>query len=186
MLAQVENLINKKLIIVSGVATILCGMFNMFIFVDYFANNANGNMYLDTLMLATPQELIDTASNYGEAGRSLYVLSALTLDILTPLVASVFLTSICIVLAKKAKLSIKFKSLVVIIGMFACISDWFENLLMILLIKLNTSNPIFFATLARIVTSFKLFSMLTITCFIIYAFYKAKIHRLQVASNKIY
>lgn len=45
MLAQVENLINKKLIIVSGVATILCGMFNMFIFVDYFANNANGNMY---------------------------------------------------------------------------------------------------------------------------------------------
>ena len=97
----------------------------------YFLDVANGYPYMETKFGFLPDDLFEMAEGYGAAGRSLYIKSALSLDLLVPLLGANFFTSLTLYLMKKNSGGEKRYDLAFILGLVSCFSDWLENLFMI-------------------------------------------------------
>lgn len=143
-------------------------------FLNYFVNfipNVNGR-YLELGFFYTPNDIYNLAQNYGEVGRSIYITCALTIDILVPLATSAFLTILVIYLGKK--LNKHNDNKIIILGILACLSDWIENILLIITLKLYPQEYPLLVTSASIMTTIKYILMIYFVIVLIYRIYKVR------------
>lgn len=162
MIDGIPEKITKRYLIVSLILVLLIGLFNLAFYAPWFSSVANGYPYLETKLFYTPEDLISMADGYGEAGRALYIRSALTLDLLTPLLAANFLTALAVYISKKEHLRRNLTP-----GAALCLSDWLENIIMIALLSSwpETSYPL--AVAGRVMTSVKYLLMVIFAALII-------------------
>ena len=125
---------------------------------------------METNLGYRPQDLFDIAEAYGEAGRNLYITSALSLDLLVPLFASNLLTASALFLANKNHSGKQVYNRILALGVVTCLSDWFENFCMIGVIRSYRQPQMTFAVLARILTSVKYIFMVVFIIVLIRAF----------------
>ena len=90
MIRKIANKISKRYVLISLILVGLIGLFMIFVFMGYFLDMANGYPYMETKLGFLPDDLFEMAEGYGAAGRSLYIKSALSLDLLVPLARSQF------------------------------------------------------------------------------------------------
>lgn len=152
--------INRKYILISLVLIVFVGGFMILGYASYFSNIANGYPYMETKLGYLPQDLMEMAQGYGQAGRSLYITTALSLDLLIPLIGSNFLTALLIYLMKQNNEKERLYKYAILLGTVLCLWDWFENLMMISIILTFKQSFIFLAILARIMTAGKYITMI--------------------------
>lgn len=143
-------------------------------FINYFVNlvpNVNGR-YLELGFFYTANDIYTLAQSYGEIGRSIYTTCALTIDILVPLTASAFLTILVIYLGKKLNKNNDVK--IIILGILTCLSDWIENILLIVTLKAYPREYPVLVNSASIMTTIKYILMISFIIILIYRFYKIK------------
>lgn len=173
--------INKNYILISFVLVLLVGAFMILGYANYFSNIANGYPYMETKLGYLPHDLIEMAKGYGQEGRSLYITTALSLDLLIPLIGSNFLTALLVYLMKQNNEKDKLYKFSIILGIFLCLFDWLENILMISVILTFRQFFLFLAILARIMTTGKYMTMIFFIAIIIKEIYKYR-HRRNISN----
>lgn len=174
MIDKITNKIDKRYLIMSLVLVLLVGVTMLGFVSPHFSTQINGLPYLETKFFYTPKDLLDMAEGYGAAGRSLYVKISLSLDLLVPLLASNFLTTLTLYLSRKIDGKAKWRKLLFSLGIVTCASDWMENLFMVSLLKTYPAQRMWLAVMGRIMTSVKYLAMLAFVAVIIREIYLIK------------
>lgn len=174
MVERIAAKINKRYLLVSLIIVCILGIFNMCIFSGYFSNVANGSLYMEINMGYMPEDLFAIAERYGDAGRNLYIVSALSLDLLLPLFVGNLLAAGALFLVNKNGREKKVYKRIFAFGIATCLSDWLENLCMIGVIRSYTQPQMAFAVLARILTSIKYILMIVFVVVLLREFIRYK------------
>lgn len=153
--------------------SVLCLVCFMAFYWQYFLKITNNVPYLETKLFYTPYDLQQMIQAYGENGRRLYVKTALSLDIVVPLLATNFLISVYC--NKRKNQNETLHRYVILIGCFGCIFDWLENLCMITLICMYPSFNVSFAVVARIFTCMKYLCL----AIVIYAIFQHNVKNIK-------
>ncbi len=89
--------------------------------------SGNSTPPLDLEFAFSPQKAYESVESYGETGRKLYAISALTIDIAYPIIYSTFFAFLILYLLNKAYLyNTKLKK-IALLPFGAAIADFFEN-----------------------------------------------------------
>ena len=174
MIRKIANKISRRYVLISLLLVGLIGLFMMFVFSGYFSDMANGYPYMETKFGFFPDDLFEMAEGYGPAGRSLYIKSALSLDLLVPLLGANFFTSLALYLMKKNSGGEKRYGLAFVLGLASCLSDWLENLAMIGVITTYEQPVMAFAVAARIMTTIKYLTIVAFVAVIVRETYLSK------------
>ena len=174
MIRKRANKISRRYVLIALILVGLTGLFMFLVFMGYFLDEANGYPYMETKFGFLPEDLFEMAEGYGAAGRSLYIKSALTLDLLVPLPGANFFTSLTLYLMKKNAGGEKRYGLAFILGLVTCLSDWLENLAMIGVITTYEQPVMAFAVIARIMTTIKYLAILLFVAVIVREIYLRK------------
>lgn len=160
MIEKMTRRIGRRYVAVSLALVLAVGAFMLAVYAPRFSSAANGYPYLETKLGYTPADLFDMAEGYGEAGRRLYIRTALSLDLLLPLLAGNLIASAALYLSKRRKGGESLRRPAFAIGVAVCLSDWMENLCMIGLLSLYPEQCMPIAIAARIMTTVKYVLML--------------------------
>ena len=171
MIRKTANTISKRYVLISLILVGLIGLFMILVFSQYFSDMANGYPYMETKFGFLPDDLFEMAEGYGAAGRSLYIKSALSLDLLVPLLGANFLTSLALYLMKKNAGGEKRFGLAFALGLASCLSDWLENLAMIGVITTYEQPVMAFAIMARVMTTIKYLAVVIFAAVIVREIY---------------
>lgn len=174
MIRKIANKISKRYVLISLILVGLIGLFMIFVFMGYFLDMANGYPYMETKLGFLPDDPFEMAEGYGAAGRSLYIKSALSLDLLVPLLGANFLTSLTLYLMKKNAGGEKRYGLACTLGLVSCLSDWLENLAMIGVITTYEQPVMAFAVMARMMTTIKYLAIIIFVAVIVREIYLRK------------
>ena len=101
------------------------------LFWSYFSVQANGWPYLETKLGYTPSDLLEMVEGYGAEGRAQYGKSALSMDLITPLLAGNLLTALALYLTGKFRGRKVWRKRILGLGIALCTSDWLENFVLI-------------------------------------------------------
>lgn len=104
-------------------------------FSAYFLAHTNGNTYLENMIFYSPQELYKLLSAYGVAGRGFYVRCSIILDFAVPLLYSSFFTVCMVWIIKKSTAKKMWITIMLLLGILLCLSDWIENIFLIIIIN---------------------------------------------------
>ena len=152
---RLSEKIGGKYLIVSLILLLVQGFLVLGLFWSCFSVQANGWPYLETKLGYTPSDLLEMVEGYGTEGRALYVKSALSMDLITPLLASNLLTALALYLTGKFRGGKAWRRGILCLGIALCASDWLENFAMVGLIRTWPELKLAPAVLARILTSVK-------------------------------
>ena len=156
----------KSILITAALLAAVAGT-NFIIYFLKFLPLTGGTAYMELNIGYLPTDLFAFAESYGTAGRRLYIFLSCTLDLLTPFLASLLFALIIQLLAKKAGLQqccmAGFE-----LCICACLSDWAENICMIIVLASYPSRIMTAAVLARIFTALKYVLMIVLIVLIAY------------------
>lgn len=175
---RITDRISCRYVVISFLVTAIF-LIGLLLYGRYFSAVANGYPYLENSLFYAPADLIEMAQGYGAEGRSLYIKTSSTLDLIFPLIYSNFLTAFSIYLLKKAEMDRALAPHLLRLGIGCCVSDWLENLCMILLLTSYPETKYIYAFLGRIMTSVKYLLLLSFILIVIAMAYKALEKRAQ-------
>lgn len=180
---RITDKITLRYVVISFIVAALF-LVGLLFYGRYFSAVANGYPYLENSFFYSPADLIEMAQGYGAEGRRLYIRTSTTLDLIFPLLYSNFLTAFAIYLLKKAEMDKALASHLLRLGIGCCLSDWLENLCMILLLSSYPDTKYVYAFLGRIMTSVKYLLLISFILIVGAMAYKALEKRSQQAEDQ--
>jgi len=152
---QFEKLATGKMSLIWGIIFISMMVFLRTGFATYAHAGTNGNPMLEMLLIYSPQDIFDLLDAYGPEGRAFYIRTILLFDFIIPLIYSFFFTVCTIWIMKKLSMKSTWKTLAFILGIIQCLSDWIENIFL-LIVTANYPNQLkFLVNLASVSTLLK-------------------------------
>jgi hypothetical protein len=122
---------------------------------SYFLLQTNGTIWLEMKMFYSPNDLYDMIGAYGQHGRAFYIQSSLLIDFVFPMQYSIFFMSLSHFLLKKILFKSVFTETVFYLGIALCLSDWLENVFLILAVQFYPKEITPLARLANVMTLLK-------------------------------
>lgn len=110
---------------------------------------------LDVLPGYSPAYLAEVLSTYGEAGRSAYATSLVTLDMLFPISYGTFFFLLLRRVYKNINVPIGLTNMMVVMPLLSMVLDWIENSTFVYLISLYPVQPLAVAQFVSLVTLIK-------------------------------
>jgi uncharacterized protein YhhL (DUF1145 family) len=138
-----------------GAVFIAAYVLNNYVFGPYFRLHTNGNAYLEMTVFYSPQSLYALLDQYGQQGRDFYVKSALLFDFIFPLQYSVFFTSLAYIIYRNLSGGVALGKAIFFLGIALCLSDWLENIFLLLVIYCYPGEIAALAYLANAMTLLK-------------------------------
>ena len=154
MVDALYNRVGKRPIIGFTVALAVVACIEFAIYLTVFLPLTNGTAYMELNLGYTASDLFRFAEFYGAEGRRLYIIMSSTLDTLIPFLASSLLVMVVYQLEKLARARNRL-GFALAMGFCCCISDWAENVCMIVLLTFYPVEYIINAVLARTMTTCK-------------------------------
>ena len=151
-----QSKITKTYLLISFLLMTITSIAMLGIYYPYFLSITNNTPYLETKFLYSPSDLYEMATKYGKKGRRLYIIYALSLDMLIPITASNLFASTAIFL--RQKLYIDDNKNMILIGICSCLSDIVENLLMVVILEFYPEKCFILSLIAAIFTNVKYIS----------------------------
>ena len=168
MVDALYNRVDKRLIIGFAVALAVVACIEFAIYFVVFLPLTNGTAYMELNLGYTAVDLFRFAEFYGAEGRRLYIIMSSTLDTLIPFFASSLMVMVVYQLEKLAGTRNRL-GFTLAMGFCCCISDWAENVCMIVLLTLYPVEYIINAVLARTMTTCKYLFMAVLIALIVLA-----------------
>ena len=169
MIERMTRRISKRYVVVSLALVLALGAFMLAVYAPRFSSVANGYPYLETKLGYTPTDLLDMAEGYGETGHNLYIRTALSLDLLIPLLAGNFIASFALYLSRSRIGGASLRRPAFAVSVAVCLSDWIENLCMIGVLRAYPQQCMPLSIAARVMTTVKYVLMLLSALLIIRA-----------------
>lgn len=185
------NAITGKSVFLLGVIFLISYIFMNTIFVFWFKNISNQNIYIESMIFYNSENLYSLIKDYGEMGRNSYIKYSLIFDFIFPLICSLFFISFTIYLFRKINLNYFWRKIVYIVGIIFFLLDWIENIFLIiilykypqkLLLLSNTVSPI---TVAKSLLSTVFLGIIIFGIIILFAIYIKKVKRKIIMSVAI-
>lgn len=132
---------------------------NFSLYFALFLPETGGTAYMELNFGYLPSDLFAYAEAYGDTGRAMYIAMSCTLDLLTPLLASALLIQAVTLLSKKSGAR-RCPKAGFALGVCCCLSDWAENVCMIIILASYPARPAAAAALAWLFTLLKFLFML--------------------------
>ena len=170
-MSKILSFFSKLKILVILFITIL--IFNFFIF-PYSINYCNSSLCnktrirsLDTSFVYSSKEIISYIQSKSYSQRKCIAILHLTIDTIYPIIYTIFLLSLLYLITNKIKLPDKLKNVSYIFPFIIIISDYIENLLIVVLLsfikeKISNSNILLAKILPFITTIKWIFAGMTI------------------------
>ena len=168
MVDALYNRVGKRPIIGFAVALAVVACIEFAIYFAVFLPLTNGTAYMELNLGYTAADLFRFAEFYGAEGRRLYIIMSSTLDTLIPFFASSLLVMVVYQLEKLAGTRNRL-GFTLAMGFCCCISDWAENVCMIVLLTLYPVEHPINAALARTMTTCKYLFMVVLIALIVLA-----------------
>lgn len=122
---------------------------------------------LDVLPGYSPAYLAEVLTAYGEAGRSAYATSLVTLDMLFPISYGTFFFLLLRRVCRNINVPIGLTNVMVVMPLLSMVLDWIENSTFVYLISLYPVQPLAVAQFVSLVTLVKVsLYALTIICLV--------------------
>ena len=128
----IDRIANRNFVLLRGIVFIAAYILMNTLFLDFFMSQSNGNMFVETNIFYA-STLADILQSYGEIGRECYIKLSFQYDFIFPLQYSLFFAS-CSILILKKYVNIKWQKAFLLIGGVLCLSEWAENILIIVAI----------------------------------------------------
>lgn len=110
---------------------------------------------LDVLPGYSPAYLAEVLGTYGEAGRSAYATSLMTLDMLFPISYGIFFALLVRRVYRNLNLPVGLVNAMIAMPLLSMMLDWIENLTFVYLISLYPVQPLAVAKFVSLVTLIK-------------------------------
>lgn len=154
------NKINKitcgKFVLVMGSIFLTAYLFlNSTVFNAYFRSQTNGNKWIEANMFYSPQFLYNLLESYGQIGRAFYTKCSLSIDFIFPFQYSLFFMSFSILIFRKLLTNSIWQKTAIIFGIVLCLSDWLENIFLLVVLHSFPLKLFFLSNMAQIMTLIK-------------------------------
>lgn len=159
-LSLFSHLVSTKAVIIMVLIFVSGMVLNKVFFEPYFTMQANGNPYIETMLFYTPQTLYTLVDDYGAHGREMYTKWSIGLDFILPLQYSVCFASCAAWISRKLSLSERLGRVALVSGTVLCLSDWLENVFLLIVVNRFPQMLIAVSVAANVMTLLK--SALTI------------------------
>lgn len=116
---------------------------------------SGGSGPIDLLFSYTPEKAYSMIESFGDEGRSIYRLFAMTGDIIYPVVYSIFFSLLLTWLLERSFAPDSKLQILNIVPFGALLFDWLENINIVTMLSLYPSKPAIVAELASFCTTIK-------------------------------
>jgi len=129
-----DRITTKGFVVVMGMVFVIVYILSNTILESHLMTQTNGNTFVEANIFYA-SKLGDILQAYGEIGRTYYVRLLILFDFIFPLQYSLFFASCLILLLKKlASISLKRQKTLLLLGGILCLTDWLENIFIIIAI----------------------------------------------------
>ncbi|WEV57437.1 hypothetical protein [Ligilactobacillus acidipiscis] len=180
-----EKYAKKKILFFLGIIIIIIASVLLGVVTPYLMRQTNGIPYLETIPFYNTTKIYHAVKEYGVLGRTIYLQTSVTLDILLPLMTAIFLIILNIYLYKKVhrQNNKKFSQVIILLGLVTCLSDWLENICMITVLKLYPIHHTKIVVVGAICTNFKYLMMIGWFALLVYLLYRTVASSMKKSSQ---